>query len=136
MNYKLMVYQQNLLQKGQRNINVFSICLVRIGRDDIEIFDRRSHLFSTGFSVEIRYCLIEKVDIYLRFYSWKQAKKVGYKIQISKVISKRIAECILKSPFSATKCVIIQKIQKLRRKNCAKFLGKITANKRVKDKKS
>ena len=49
-------------------------------------------------------CIIEKI----------MGKMESYKIQISKVIFKRGAECILKNSFSATECVIT--CQKLRRK--------------------
>ena len=58
-----------------------------------------------------------KDGIHLRPFSWEHHwKSEGYKILTSKVLFKRVAECISKCPFSATKYAITQKNSKAMQK--------------------
>ena len=61
---------------------------------------------------------------------------------LKKVLFKRVAECMSKYLFSATKCAITKAMKKtfpyrcrpLPSEVCAKFLEKVTKNKRAQDK--
>ena len=40
-------------------------------------------------------------------------KKEGCNIQVTGVIFKRVAECLLRKPSSETKCIVTSKVKKL-----------------------